>query len=85
VEWHGWERQIRGVEQRLHRLGAHLEIWITETGFSTWREVERALVRAFLEAAGAPAARVYWKGVYDSDPVQRSCLYATPKQTLPDF
>lgn len=75
IEWHGWERQIRAVEQRLDSLGHHPEIWITETGFSTWREVERAQVRAFLEAINAPARRVYWKGIYDADPAQ----------SMPDF
>jgi CDP-paratose 2-epimerase len=70
IEWRGWARQISAVRERLARLGVKAQVWITQTGFSTWRGDERAQVRAFVDAIDAPAERVYWQSAYDMDPAK---------------
>ncbi|MCU1336130.1 MAG: NAD-dependent epimerase/dehydratase [Bryobacterales bacterium] len=66
--WRGWDQEAADVRNRLARLGLKPEIWITQTGFSTWRGDERAQVRAFVDAVNAPVERVYWQEVYDRTP-----------------
>jgi CDP-paratose 2-epimerase len=44
------------------------EIWITETGYSTWRHDERRQLTAFVDAIDAPVDRVYWYAAHDLDP-----------------
>jgi len=53
-----------------HRSKA--EIWITETGYSTWRHDERDQIAAFIDAMHAPAERVYWHGAHDLNSTQFS-------------
>jgi CDP-paratose 2-epimerase len=66
--WDGWPQQIGRVRERLTQLGVHPELWITQTGFSTWRGVERAQAEAFIDAINSPVERVYWQRMYDGDP-----------------
>jgi CDP-paratose 2-epimerase len=63
--WHGWDAEIGDIRSRLKLLGRSPEIWVTQTGFSTWRGDERAQVRAFADASKAPAERVYWQSIFD--------------------
>jgi CDP-paratose 2-epimerase len=63
--WRGWEREVAEMRSRLARLGAKPELWITQTGFSTWRGEERAQARALIEALDAPVERVYWQSAHD--------------------
>jgi len=65
VSWRGWDTEISDVRDRLRQLGSDAEIWITQTGFSTWRGDERSQVRALAAAVDADVDRVYWHGVYD--------------------
>jgi CDP-paratose 2-epimerase len=44
------------------------EVWITETGFSTWKHDEYGQLRAFSQAIAAPVERVYWYAAYDLHP-----------------
>jgi CDP-paratose 2-epimerase len=44
----------------LNRYNKDAEIWITETGYSTWRNDEVEQVRRFARALEVPADRVYW-------------------------
>ena len=67
--WRGWNAEVEEVRGVLARLDVHSEIWITATGFSTWRDDERAQARAFLDAMDAPVQRVYWKELRDREPV----------------
>jgi len=69
-EWRGWESEIGAVKRRLAGLGVKAQLWITQTGFSTWRGDERAQARAFVDAIDAPATRVYWQSAYDADPAR---------------
>ena len=66
--WDGWDQEAGEVRERLAQLGAKAQVWITQTGFSTWRGDERAQVRAFVDAANAPVERMYWQGTFDRDP-----------------
>jgi CDP-paratose 2-epimerase len=66
--WNGWEAELSAVRARLERLGVGPKLWITQTGFSTWRGAERAQVRAFLDALDAPADRIYWQSAHDRNP-----------------
>ncbi len=66
--WGGWSSEIGRVQKVLEQHGSQARIWISETGFSTWRHDERGQLRAFLEALEAPVDRVYWKDLEDLDP-----------------
>jgi CDP-paratose 2-epimerase len=68
VTWEGWPSLIQTVQQSLnhHRSGA--EIWITSTGYSTWRHDEYEQLRAFADVLEMPVERVYWYSARDIDP-----------------
>ncbi|MBV8550535.1 MAG: GDP-mannose 4,6-dehydratase [Acidobacteriaceae bacterium] len=70
--WRGWEQEVGDVRRCLDRLGANPEIWITQTGFSTWRGNEKAQVWAFADAMNAPVERVYWQEVFDKPAITGS-------------
>ena len=64
--WSGWHRLIGDVRESLRPHNENLEIWITETGYSTWRHDPFQQVRAFLDAMEAPADRLYWYALRDT-------------------
>src|ERR1044071_788631 len=68
VTWEGWPALIHNVQQSLdhHRSGA--EIWITSTGYSTWRHDEYEQLRMLIGAIETPVERVYWYCARDLDP-----------------
>ena len=63
--WNGWEAEIAAV--RAH-ADPGTQVWITQTGFSTWRGEERAQVAALVDALDAPVERVYWQSARDREP-----------------
>jgi CDP-paratose 2-epimerase len=63
--WTGWSAWMEPVRQVLARHGSRAELWITAAGYSTWRHDERRQVEEFLDAAAAPASRMYWDGLRD--------------------
>ena len=65
VAWRGWERETSSLRSRLEKFGGAPRLWITQTGFSTWRGDERAQVKALSEALDAPVDRVYWQAARD--------------------
>ncbi|HVL38517.1 MAG TPA: GDP-mannose 4,6-dehydratase, partial [Fimbriimonadaceae bacterium] len=67
--WEGWEANVAKLQAVLDAHGSGAEIWITEAGYSTWRNDEYGQLRAFHDAKKAPAARLYWYGAYDLDPM----------------
>jgi CDP-paratose 2-epimerase len=69
-QWRGWASEAGAVRERLTQLEVKTEVWITQTGFSTWRGDERAQVSALVDAARAPVERMYWYGVHDNHPQQ---------------
>jgi CDP-paratose 2-epimerase len=68
--WEGWEPQIKRIREVLEETDSKAEVWITETGYSTWRHDERRQLTAFVDALEAPVERVYWHSLHDLDPTQ---------------
>ena len=66
--WQGWPEIVRHVQQTLdqHRSGA--EIWISATGYSTWRHDEYEQSKNFAAALEAPVERLYWQATRDLNP-----------------
>jgi CDP-paratose 2-epimerase len=65
--WEGWEENIAKVRQVLTRNKASAEIWITETGFSTWQHDEYTQLQHFRNVLKTDVARVYWYSMHDLD------------------
>jgi CDP-paratose 2-epimerase len=63
--WRGWQDEISEVRRH---LDAGTQLWITQTGLSTWRGEEQAQVQAFVEVLAAPADRIYWQSARDRNP-----------------
>ncbi len=66
--WEGWTPQVARIREVLDQYDSSAEIWITETGYSTWRHDERRQLTAFVDALDAPVQRVYWYACHDLDP-----------------
>ncbi len=58
--WGGWDLHLGEMRSVLDRYNPQSEIWITETGYSTWRNDEYEQVRRFISALEVPADRMYW-------------------------
>jgi CDP-paratose 2-epimerase len=67
-DWDGWRTVLTEVCAVLERYGVNVQVWITETGFSTWRHDERGQLQAFVDAIAAPMERVYWYSAHDLHP-----------------
>ncbi|MBD1805855.1 GDP-mannose 4,6-dehydratase [Microcoleus sp. FACHB-SPT15] len=67
-DWQEWSINIEKVQVVLERYGLEPELWLTETGFSTWKHDEHGQLKAFLQAIAAPVDRVYWYSLYDLHP-----------------
>ncbi|MFP4469513.1 MAG: GDP-mannose 4,6-dehydratase, partial [Bacteroidales bacterium] len=65
VYWRGWDVYISEVKNVLKESGLEKELWITETGYSTWRYDERKQVESFLRSLNAVVDRVYWYSLTD--------------------
>ncbi len=66
-----WDELLAGVGRVLADHGLSREIWITETGYSTWRHDAWEQGRRFLDAARllpAKASRLYWYSLHDLSP-----------------
>ena len=68
--WDGWNAKVARVRKVLLQHRSKAEIWITETGYSTWRHDERGQIAAFLDVMRAPAERVYWYSAHDLEAPQ---------------
>lgn len=58
--WQGWEPQLAETRAILAQHGSDAEIWITETGYSTWRGDALNQAERFLDALAVSADRIYW-------------------------
>jgi CDP-paratose 2-epimerase len=58
--WGGWDMHLGEMRRILDRFNQGAEIWITEAGYSTWRNDEIEQVRRFARALEVPADRLYW-------------------------
>ncbi|HLN22145.1 MAG TPA: SDR family NAD(P)-dependent oxidoreductase [Bacteroidales bacterium] len=63
--WRSWEESIDAIRKALAQYNSPAEIWITKTGYSTWRFDERIQVEKFIKVLTAPVKRVYWYSLYD--------------------
>ncbi|SJZ93576.1 NAD-dependent epimerase/dehydratase family protein [Consotaella salsifontis] len=66
--WKGWRQHYAEAREILDRYNGDAEIWITEAGYSTWRNDEIVQVAEFLDLLDLPAARHYWYGWQDIAP-----------------
>jgi CDP-paratose 2-epimerase len=65
--WEGWEENIAKVRRVLTQNNASPQIWITETGFSTWQHDEYTQLQHFRNVLKTDLARVYWYSMHDLD------------------
>ncbi len=63
--WRGWDAHLGEMREILDRWNPSCKIWITETGYSTWRRDYTEQARRFLQALDAKADRMYWYGWRD--------------------
>lgn len=66
--WQGWPHVIKSINMVKEANGGKQELWITETGFSTWQHDEKSQLKEFFNALEAPADRVYWYSLNDLNP-----------------
>lgn len=67
-DWSSWSEKLRQVKATLEQHGHAPELWITETGYSTWQHDEQGQIEAFSTAVTAQVERVYWYSARDLDP-----------------
>jgi CDP-paratose 2-epimerase len=72
TSWRPWPEQVQEVGALLAEHGFEPAIWITETGYSTWRFDALNQIDCLLETLTAPVERVYWYGYQDLHPSQSS-------------
>jgi CDP-paratose 2-epimerase len=79
--WDGWDAEVARVQAVLERFCLPCRIWVTEAGFSTWRNDEVGQLRAFASALEAPVERVYWCAAEDLAPEKaaRDGLHVDPR------
>lgn len=58
--WGGWDLHLGEMRRILDQYNPDAELWVTETGYSTWRNDEFQQARRFAAALAVPADRVYW-------------------------
>lgn len=63
--WGGWDLHLGEMRAILDRHNPSARMWITETGYSTWRNDEIEQVRCFVQSLNTSADRVYWYGWRD--------------------
>jgi len=76
--WLGYDAHLQTMRSVLDRYNPAAQIWITEAGYSTWRNDEIEQVGRFREALSAPADRMYWYGWQDIPtdvPVQEGAYF----------
>lgn len=66
--WQGWASNVERIRKVLDDNSSSAELWITESGFSTWKYDERQQVHEFVKAIEAPVDRVYWYAAHDLAP-----------------
>jgi CDP-paratose 2-epimerase len=69
-KWEGWKANVDAIRGTLEPFNPAAQIWITETGYSTWRHDEQRQLTALIDALDAPVERVYWYALHDLDPKQ---------------
>ena len=70
--WLSWPEQVDEVRRLLAEHALAPAIWITETGYSSWRFDALNQIDCLLETLSAPVERVYWHAYQDLHPSQPS-------------
>jgi CDP-paratose 2-epimerase len=76
----GWQAEVEAVRDVLNGLNVQPRLWITATGYSTWRDDEKAQSRAFVDAVDAPVDRVYWRELQDYEPVAIDSFHSDERE-----
>lgn len=63
--WAGWDHHMGEMRNVVERYNQDAAIWITEAGYSTWRNGELEQVRHFVDTMKSSADRLYWYGWRD--------------------
>lgn len=66
--WGGWDMHLGEMRRILDRYNPEAQVWITETGYSTWRNDEMEQARRFMKALSVPVDRLYWYSWADVAP-----------------
>jgi CDP-paratose 2-epimerase len=66
--WEEWEPDMKKIQALLDECNLESSIWITESGFSTWKHEEYEQIQSFLKALQAPVERIYWYSAHDLRP-----------------
>jgi CDP-paratose 2-epimerase len=72
TSWRSWPEQVDAVGRLLAEHGLEPALWITETGYSTWRFDGLNQFDCLLATLDAPVERVYWYSYQDLHPSQPS-------------
>jgi CDP-paratose 2-epimerase len=65
LNWKGWNLEIDPIENLLKECNSNAEVWITETGYSTWRNDDQKQILRFIDVVKNNFNRIYWKSLYD--------------------
>lgn len=66
--WTSWDEALKQVNEVIkYNKGKH-DIWLTETGYSTWKHDERKQFEQFLDVLKIPVKRIYWYSLNDLTP-----------------
>lgn len=60
-----WEQPVASIRCTLEELGREAQVWITEGGFSTWRNEEGRQLGEFVRALESGVDRLYWCAMDD--------------------
>jgi CDP-paratose 2-epimerase len=64
-DWYDWRGPVGKLRDMLRHHSLDPEIWITATGYSTWRYDEFRQLCMLDELLQAPVERIYWYSFYD--------------------
>jgi CDP-paratose 2-epimerase len=65
VNWKGWKLELEKIEDVLKEQNSLAEVWITDTGYSSWRNDEPNQMSKFLNVLKSSVRRFYWYSLYD--------------------
>lgn len=63
--WKSWDESIESIQCVIDEYNNKIEIWITETGYSTWRFDDRKQIEKFINVLQTHVKKVFWYALYD--------------------
>lgn len=64
-DWNDWNENLQRVHEVLERNRIRASVWITETGYSTWRHDEFTQLLQYKNVMDARVDRIYWYSARD--------------------